>query len=69
MKPPRSVAFDLFGEYLRYRGGGGEARLCDIVALLAPPFGVGASTARVVMLRLRKEAGSIHAPPVSMGER
>ncbi|WP_068330031.1 PaaX family transcriptional regulator [Janibacter terrae] len=49
---PRSVAFDLFGEYLRYRGG--EARLCDIVALLAP-FGVGASTARVVMLRLRKE--------------
>ncbi|MFH5823701.1 PaaX family transcriptional regulator C-terminal domain-containing protein [Georgenia sp. AZ-5] len=49
---PRSIVFDLFGDYLRYRGG--EARLRDLITLLER-FGVGASTARVVMARLRKE--------------
>lgn len=49
---PRSVVFDLFGDYLRYRGG--EAPLRDLIALLAQ-FDIGASTARVVMSRLRKE--------------
>ncbi|AOD24879.1 PaaX family transcriptional regulator (plasmid) [Rhodococcus sp. p52] len=49
---PRGIVFDLFGGYLRYRGG--EAPLRDLVALLER-FGVGASSARVVMSRLRKE--------------
>ncbi len=49
---PRAIVFDLFGDYLRYRGG--QAPLRDLIALLGR-FGVGASTARVVMSRLRKE--------------
>jgi phenylacetic acid degradation operon negative regulatory protein len=44
--------FDLFGAFLRYRGG--EARLRDLIALLGL-FGVSPATARVVMSRLRKE--------------
>ena len=49
---PRSIVIDLFGGYLRYRGG--AAPLRDLVALLEK-FGVGASTARVTMSRLKKE--------------
>jgi phenylacetic acid degradation operon negative regulatory protein len=49
---PRSIVFDLFGDYLRYRGG--AVALRDLIALL-DLFGVQASTARVVMSRLRKE--------------
>ncbi|MBA0124249.1 PaaX family transcriptional regulator [Haloechinothrix sp. YIM 98757] len=49
---PRSIVFDLFGDYIRYRGG--AARLRSISALL-DCFGVGDSTVRVVMARLCKE--------------
>lgn len=48
----RSVVFDLFGDYLRYRGG--EARLRALVALMAP-FDVSGAAARVTVTRLRKE--------------
>src|SRR3954462_425530 len=48
----RSLVFDLFGDYLRYRGG--EIRLQQLVALLAC-FGVPEPTVRVVVTRLRKE--------------
>jgi phenylacetic acid degradation operon negative regulatory protein len=49
---PRTIVFDLFGDHLRYVGG--EARLqplCDLLEV----FGVGESTSRVVLSRLRKE--------------
>ncbi|WP_458117241.1 PaaX family transcriptional regulator [Arthrobacter sp. D2-10] len=49
---PRGVVIDLFGDYLRYRGG--KARLRDLIALLEV-FDVGDSTARVTLSRLRKE--------------
>lgn len=49
---PRSLVFDLFGSYLRYRGG--AVALRELIELMTR-FGVGASTARVVMSRLRKE--------------
>lgn len=49
---PRSLVFDLFGDYLRYRGG--EVRLRGLVALMAC-FGVPAATLRVVATRMRKE--------------
>lgn len=49
---PRSIVFDLFGDYVRYAGG--EIRMRALVDLLAA-FGVGDSTVRVVMNRLRKE--------------
>jgi phenylacetic acid degradation operon negative regulatory protein len=48
----RSLVFDLFGDYLRYRGG--EARLRSLVALMGC-FDVPESTVRVVVTRLRKE--------------
>jgi phenylacetic acid degradation operon negative regulatory protein len=48
----RSLVFDLFGDYLRYRGG--EVRLRGLVALLGC-FGVPEATVRVVVTRLRKE--------------
>lgn len=48
----RSLVFDLFGDYLRYRGG--EVRLRGLVALMEC-FGVPESTVRVVVTRLRKE--------------
>ncbi|MFI9629418.1 PaaX family transcriptional regulator C-terminal domain-containing protein [Streptomyces sp. NPDC052042] len=44
--------FDLFGDYLRYRGG--EVRLRGLVALMAC-FGVPEATVRVVVARMRKE--------------
>lgn len=48
----RSVVFDLFGDYLRYRGG--AARLRALVTLMAP-FDVSEAGARVTITRLRKE--------------
>jgi phenylacetic acid degradation operon negative regulatory protein len=48
----RSLVFDLFGDYLRYRGG--AARLRALVALMAC-FDVPEPTVRVVAARLRKE--------------
>jgi phenylacetic acid degradation operon negative regulatory protein len=49
---PRSLVFDLYGDYVRWDGG--QARLQVLVDLLGA-FGVPASTARVVMARLRRE--------------
>jgi len=49
---PRSIVFDLFGDYIRYHGG--EVRLRTLTALL-DCFDVGESTVRVVMARLRRE--------------
>lgn len=49
---PRGIVIDLFGDYLRYQGG--AARLRDLTTLLEC-FGVGESTARVTLTRLRKE--------------
>lgn len=48
----RSLVFDLFGDYLRYRGG--EVRLRTLTALMAC-FDVPEATVRVVVTRLRKE--------------
>jgi phenylacetic acid degradation operon negative regulatory protein len=48
----RSLVFDLFGDYLRYRGG--EVRLRALVALL-DCFGIPEATGRVAAARLRKE--------------
>lgn len=49
----RSLVFDLFGDYLRYRGGG-EVRLRALVALMGC-FDVPEATVRVVLARLRRE--------------
>jgi phenylacetic acid degradation operon negative regulatory protein len=49
---PRSIVFDLFGDYVRYRGG--DARMRTLSTLMGC-FGVGESTVRVVLARLRKE--------------
>jgi phenylacetic acid degradation operon negative regulatory protein len=48
----RSVVFDLFGDYLRYRGG--EVRLRGLIALMGC-FGVAETTVRVVVTRMRDE--------------
>jgi phenylacetic acid degradation operon negative regulatory protein len=48
----RSLVFDLFGDYLRYRGG--AVRLRALVSLL-DCFDVPESTTRVAATRLRKE--------------
>lgn len=48
----RSLVFDLFGDYLRYRGG--ETRLRVLVEL-ASAFDVPAATVRVAVARLRTE--------------
>jgi phenylacetic acid degradation operon negative regulatory protein len=49
---PRSLVFDLFGDYLRYRGG--EVRLRGLIALMGC-FDVPEATVRVVVTRMRKE--------------
>ena len=49
---PRSLVFDLFGDYLRYRGG--EVRLRHLSAALGF-FDVPESTVRVVVGRLRRD--------------
>jgi DNA-binding transcriptional regulator PaaX len=48
----RSLVFDLFGDFLRYRGG--EVRLRGLIALMAC-FDVPEPTVRVVVARLRRE--------------
>jgi phenylacetic acid degradation operon negative regulatory protein len=48
----RSVVFDLFGDYLRFRGG--QVRLRALVALMSA-LDVPEATVRVVAARLRKE--------------
>ena len=48
----RSLVFDLFGDYLRYRGG--QVRLRALVALL-DCFDIPGATTRVAAARLRKE--------------
>ncbi|RZT87798.1 PaaX family transcriptional regulator [Pseudonocardia sediminis] len=48
----RALVFDLFGDYLRYRGG--EVHLRSLVALMGC-FDVPEATVRVVVTRLRKE--------------
>jgi phenylacetic acid degradation operon negative regulatory protein len=48
----RSLVFDLFGDFLRYRGG--EVRLRGLIALMGC-FDVPEPTVRVVVARLRKE--------------
>jgi phenylacetic acid degradation operon negative regulatory protein len=49
---PRAIVFDLFGDHLRYFGG--EARMQALNELMEV-FGVGESTTRVVLSRMRKE--------------
>jgi phenylacetic acid degradation operon negative regulatory protein len=49
---PRSIIFDLFGEYIRYDGG--EAPMRVLVDLLRA-FGISPDATRVVMSRLRAE--------------
>jgi phenylacetic acid degradation operon negative regulatory protein len=49
---PRAIVFDLFGDHLRYHGG--AARLQALTELLEV-FGVGESTTRVVLARMRRE--------------
>ncbi|GAA3163298.1 PaaX family transcriptional regulator C-terminal domain-containing protein [Blastococcus jejuensis] len=49
---PRAIVFDLFGDHLRYHGG--EARLQALGELLEV-FGIGESTTRVVLARMRRE--------------
>ena len=48
----RSLVFDLFGDYLRYRGG--SVRLRALVALMGA-FDVPESSVRVVVARMRSE--------------
>ena len=48
----RSVVFDLFADYLRYRGG--EVRLRGLIALM-DCFDIREATVRVVVTRLRRE--------------
>jgi len=48
----RSLVFDLFGDYLRYRGG--EVRLRTLITLM-DGFDVPVATVRVVVTRMRKE--------------
>ncbi|CAN5129501.1 phenylacetic acid degradation operon negative regulatory protein PaaX [soil metagenome] len=52
MVKARSLVFDLYGDYLRYRGG--EVRLQALGTLMAC-FDVPEPTVRVVVTRLRKE--------------
>lgn len=49
---PRSIVFDLFGDYVRYHGG--EIRL-RVLARLMSAFEIPADTTRVAMQRLRKD--------------
>ncbi|PZP32799.1 MAG: phenylacetic acid-responsive transcriptional repressor [Kocuria rhizophila] len=49
---PRSLALNLFGDYLRYAGG--EAKLGELTELMAA-FGMEPGTVRVSMSRLKQE--------------
>jgi phenylacetic acid degradation operon negative regulatory protein len=50
---PRSVVWDLFGDHLRYIDGG-QVQMRALTELLGV-FGVGESTTRVVLSRMRRE--------------
>ena len=50
---PRAIVWDLFGDHLRYIGGG-QIPLRALTTLMAV-FGVGESTTRVVLSRMRRE--------------
>jgi phenylacetic acid degradation operon negative regulatory protein len=50
---PRAIVWDLFGDHLRYLDGG-RVRLRALTELL-DVFGVGDSTSRVVLSRMRRE--------------
>ncbi|MGW2837693.1 PaaX family transcriptional regulator [Streptomyces sp. NPDC001493] len=49
---PRQLVFELYGDYLRHRGG--EVRLRGLVAVMGC-FGIPDTTVRVVVARMRKE--------------
>jgi len=49
---PRSLVFDIYGDYVRYRGG--EIALRDLTALLGA-FHVTEETARVTLSRMKRE--------------
>ncbi len=49
---PRSLVFNLYGDYVRYRGG--EVALRDLTTLLST-FDVGEETARVTLSRMKRE--------------
>jgi phenylacetic acid degradation operon negative regulatory protein len=49
---PRSLVIDLYGNYIRYRGG--DASVQTLVALLET-FGVGEETTRVTLSRLKRQ--------------
>jgi phenylacetic acid degradation operon negative regulatory protein len=49
---PRSLVVDLYGDYVRYRGG--EIGLQELIKLMAP-FGVSEQSARMTVSRLKKE--------------
>ena len=61
---PRAILWDLFGDHLRYA----ERGVVPMRALnqLLELFGVGESTSRVVLSRMRRRAGS---PPAATGGR
>lgn len=50
---PRAIVWDLFGDHLRYVGGG-RVQMRALTELL-DGFGVGESTSRVVLARMRRE--------------
>ena len=50
---PRAIVWDLFGDHLRCAGGGGVPM--SALTKLLDVFGVGESTTRVVLSRMRRE--------------
>ena len=53
---PRAILWDLFGDHLRYIAGGAEAPIpMRALTQLLEVFGVGESTSRVVLSRMRRE--------------
>jgi phenylacetic acid degradation operon negative regulatory protein len=53
---PRAIVWDLFGDHLRYIGDGLEGKIpMRALTQLLEVFGVGESTSRVVLSRMRRE--------------
>jgi phenylacetic acid degradation operon negative regulatory protein len=52
---PREILWDLFGDHLRYLDGRGEGVPMRALNRLLDVFGVGESTSRVVLSRMRRE--------------
>ena len=52
---PREILWDLFGDHLRYLDGRGEGVPMRALNRLLEVFGVGESTSRVVLSRMRRE--------------